>query len=207
MTLPVKIAYLESALEDGCQVGGVTLTHHSLGDLSLPTGQLVASDPFVCPEQEAFTQSLLPGTYPVTLSIAQIDDDQRLAFAILRVEAGAPVTWEMLTVGEQDPDELSEDEFFGYPVDAGTGCFMDRSVGKSLTAAMDADNDFCDTLFVEMEKTYRNTWSWLNHPLGAANLIAFSTGYGDGRYATYAGLDVAGKIVVIVTDFGAVTFV
>src|SRR6202012_2975853 len=157
MTLPVKIEYLESALEDGCQAGGVTLTHQSVGELSLPTGQLVASDPFVCPEQAPFVQPLPPGTYPVALSVAQIDDDQRVAFAILRLKPGSPVRWEMLTVGEQNTDELNEDEFFGYPVDAGIGCFMDRSVGKSLTAAMDADADFCDTLFVEMEKTYRNT--------------------------------------------------
>lgn len=56
----------------------------------------------------------------------------------------------------------------------------------------------------EMNKTYRHTWSWLNRKFADGNLVAFSSGYGDGMYATYAGLDQANEIAVIVTDFSVV---
>ena len=36
---------------------------------------------------------------------------------------------------------------------------------------------------------------------GDGNLIAFSSGLGDGLYATYAGLDSQGNVIVVVTDF------
>jgi hypothetical protein len=39
---------------------------------------------------------------------------------------------------------------------------------------------------------------------GGANLIAFSSGYGDGMYATYAGFDADGQVSVAVTDFNVI---
>jgi hypothetical protein len=56
----------------------------------------------------------------------------------------------------------------------------------------------------EMDKTYKHTWSWLNVKFGGGNLIAFSSGYGDGMYGTYAGRDSNGHICAVVTDFGVV---
>jgi hypothetical protein len=53
----------------------------------------------------------------------------------------------------------------------------------------------------EMKKTATDTWSWLNVPFGKGNLIAFSPGYGDGEYVTYAGLNAVGEVSVLVTDF------
>ena len=49
-----------------------------VGELSLPTGQLVAADPFVLwPEDaEAFTETVEPGSYPVSVSLVSwIDGD------------------------------------------------------------------------------------------------------------------------------------
>jgi len=53
----------------------------------------------------------------------------------------------------------------------------------------------------EMDKTYRDTWSWLNMKFGDGNLIAFSSGEGDGLYGTYAGFDSQGEVAIVVTDF------
>jgi hypothetical protein len=39
---------------------------------------------------------------------------------------------------------------------------------------------------------------------GEGNLIAFSSGYGDGAYATYAGYNANGELCAVVTDFGVV---
>ena len=65
------------------------------------------------------------------------------------------------------------------------------------------ENDrFFETMIAEMDKTYVHTWSWLDTALGDGNLIAFSSGYGDGLYATYAGFDADGEVSAVVTDFG-----
>ena len=59
-------------------------------------------------------------------------------------------------------------------------------------------------MIAEMDKTYRHTWSWLDMKLGGGNLIAFSSGYGDGSYASYAGFDSERHVSVVVTDFAII---
>jgi hypothetical protein len=202
MSLPVTREYLLSALQDGYQLNGMTLSHRHVGDLALPSGQLVACDPFVQPEKLPFNLSLPAGTVPVVLSIAHLKTDQRVAFAVVYFSKTLPEEWEMMIVGDQDPSTLKEDEFFGYGVDAGTGCFMDKSARQSLTQRMNEQQTFYEVLMAEMDKTQINTWSWLDMKFGDGNLIAFSSGYGDGLYATYAGRDSNGHVSVVVTDFG-----
>ena len=53
----------------------------------------------------------------------------------------------------------------------------------------------------EMKKTYVPTRDWviINTPKGSAAL--FSSGWGDGGYASYFGLDQNNEPVTLVTDF------
>jgi len=47
------------------------------------------------------------------------------------------------------------------------------------------------------------TWSWANittDPATGANVIGFSTGYGDGGYPVYAGIGRDGRVVAVVID-------
>ncbi len=201
MRLPVSPEYLEAALQDGYSVKNVKLVHRPVGDLLLPTGCLVACDPFVCPEAEPFSLSLPRGRFPVVLIIAEIAADQRVAFALVHFSPRTPVRWEMLTAGRQDISNLKDGEIFGYGVDSGTGCFMDSSASRLLNDAMRKDPAYYETLTKEMDKTYRDTWSWVDTKFGDANLVAFSSGYGDGLYATYVGFDSDNEISTIVTDF------
>jgi hypothetical protein len=200
MNLPISPEYLLRAL-DNCKVDGITLIHHRLGDLFLPTGELVACDPFVTPEAQPFKLMFPCGAFPVILSVAEIATDQRVAYATIRFKESAPVAWEMMTTGNHDASTLEAGHIFGYGVDSGTGSFMDRSAGELLSRKMAAETDFFETMMAEMDKTYRHTWSWLDMKFGRGNLIAFSSGYGDGVYATYAGFDSNGEVAVVVTDF------
>lgn len=209
-SLPVTTAYLAAALSDGVQIDNLRLTHHHIGDLWLPSGELVASDPFVSLEAQPFKVPLPRGAFAVVLSIAQIGagpeiaTDQRVAYAIVRFKQSHPVSWEMLTAGTQDLSTLKEGEIFGYPVDSGTGCFMDRAAARTLEKAFGEQESFFEVILAEMEKTYRHTWSWLDMKFGDGNLIAFSSGYGDGLYASYAGRDADDEVSVVVTDFAVV---
>ena len=180
MSLPVSQEYLEASLQDGFSQQSIKLVHHPIGELALPTGSLVACDPFMDPEAKPLSLNLPKGRFAVNLSIAETANDQRVAFAFVRFSAATPVRWQMLTTPRQDLSRLNDGKLFGYPVDSGTGSFMDRSTALLLSEAMRKTPDYYETLITEMEKIYRNTWSRLEVRFGEANLLAFSSGYGDG---------------------------
>ena len=114
------------------------------------------------------------------------------------------VRWEMALIPNQDQSTLGPNQFFGYPVDAGTGCFMDLSVATELSQRMNADDDWDSSLIAEIEKNRALGVSWLNTTIDidtGANLVAFSSGWGDGAYPSYWGYDDDENIVALVTDF------
>jgi hypothetical protein len=67
---------------------------------------------------------------------------------------------------------------------------------------------FCDRVIAEMEKNsfgkYPLTAGWANMKMSddiEANMIAFSSGWGDGGYASFWGYDALGNLTTLVTDF------
>jgi hypothetical protein len=199
---PFPDIYLAAALLDGFVLNDLKLVHHTAGDLRLPTGRLSACDPFTTEGRECFSLAFPHGTFPVVLVIAETSTDQRVAFAIVQFSVDAPARWEMLTTGNQDAATLKEGMIFGYPVDSGTGCFADFSILRQLADALAKDSTYFDKLNTEMEKSYRHTWSWLNTKVGDGNLVAFSSGYGDGVYGTYVGYNKQEEICCALSDFG-----
>jgi len=199
--------------DDGKQVntehGMVTLARHTAGDLVLSTGALVACDPFTAPDTDPFSLRLPPGTYSLILSVANYeDDDRRVAGAMLQISARQAVSWELALLPDQALSELEAGEIFGYGVDSGTGCFMDEDAAEILMSKMEADDAYFETIIAEMDKTYTDTWSWTNidmNPATRSNLIAFSSGMGDGFYASYIGRDADGNVASIITDFALFT--
>jgi hypothetical protein len=199
---------LSQAFVEGRKVkhgqGEAVMTIKPVGTLVMPTGRIVACDPLVSPEYEPFTLGVAPGRYPVLLSVAQLGTDQRVAYAMLRFAERDAARWEMALIPGQDVSQLAADHFFGYPVDAGTGCFIDAEAARVLLERL-KDEEYSERLIEEMDKNYVPTWSWLDECLDAAtgaNLIAFSSGWGDGAYASYFGYDEDGKVVNLITDFG-----
>jgi hypothetical protein len=192
-----------------------------IGNLSLPTGMIVASDPFLSWDVKPFRVKVTPGSYPVKLLIYTVEEDHyRVAFAKI-VFADQPATHWKLAIAD-DPQEgdvlhMEEGEIFGYGVDAGLGCFTDEETNKLYNKAMDSLttnnpnlNYYTDVLEKEFAKAEthplsENGGSWDNHfPIkgdSTHNVIMFSSGWGDGFYATYWGLSQSGDIVELITDF------
>lgn len=195
-------------------LGCITFKQYNLGNLVLNSGRLVACDPLVFPDSEPFAVSLPPGRYPVILSVAHIhknnerNPDERVAYAMLKLSQAPAIRWELATLSHQKISTLKEGEFFGYPVDSGTGCFMDEEAGKIIDDSIYSDetyeNSLIDKLECELEKNYKPTWCWAVFCVdrtSQANVIAFSSGWGDGIYASYLGYDAKDKISAVVTDF------
>lgn len=189
--------------------GIVTFKTHQIAELIVPSGFIVACDPFVYFDSVAFTIQIPVGNYPVILSVANFNNnDQRVAYAKLQISNEPTINWEMALLPNQDSTRLKEDEFFGYPVDAGIGCFMDAETAVVFLKKLEnevwgEEYSYSDFMMSEMEKNYVHTWDWGNFKLDEAigNLITFSSGLGDGVYPSYFGYDAHSNITSLVTDF------
>lgn len=205
MTILDYAALLQDGLEVRTDWGNANLKRHEIGELITPTGKIVACDPLVFPEAPAFTVQLSPGRYPVSLSVAHIGSDQRVAYASILIKAGHVHHWEMALLPGQDVASLEPDQVFCYGVDAGIGCFMDSKASQIFTERLNDDETYSEVLIGELDKTYVHTWSWANLEIDTetnANLIVFSSGLGDGCYASYFGFDEEHNPMILVTDFG-----
>lgn len=175
-----------------------------LGLLNLTTGKIVANDPLCFYETEPFEKTVKPGRYPVILYVQHIEDDRRVAFAEIRFTEKLPVGFELALIKGQDSEKLSEDEYYGYGVDSGTGGFMDELTCNEFVTLIEATDD---GMLPELEKalsdSYVYTYSTANYTLPGTdnNLTVFSSGYGDGCYPSYWGYDENGGLCCLITDF------
>ena len=175
------------------------------GDLVLPSGRVVAADVFFF-TTEPFTRTLPAGRYPVLLLSSARDPDVvgDVAAAMIRMAPGDPVTWEMALVPGEDPATLGSGEFFGYPVDSGTGAFASAEAVDRLMrdgAGEDYADQISDGLFPS-EGVYNQSVEVTVDAASGANVIGFPSGFGDGAYPSWFGLDAGGEPLVLLTDFG-----
>jgi hypothetical protein len=174
---------------------------YRLPDLWLATGEIAASDGFIMGRQP-FTRRVRPGRYPVTIAIAAFGDDERIAFAQTRFSDRPVVLWEMALLAGQDIATLEPGYSFGYPVDSGTGSFADPQAVQLINDASDPDMKFFKEISAEMDKVYRHTRAWVHIETPGGSAALFSSGFGDGVYSSYFGLDDSMEPVALVTDFG-----
>ncbi len=199
--------YLEKAYDNGFIHKGENgemyrLYTKEIGALKIIEGKIIACDPFLYDKDLPFDVSFPKGNFPVQLAIAKIATDERVAFSRIKFSEELPVSWAMALVAGQKLQDLKKDEIYGYGVDAGTGAFMDISGAKELKRFMAEKDDNYDVLINLMDKSYQHTRSWLNWESNQVNVMMFSSGYGDGFYASYIGYDKNGHICRLVTDFG-----
>ena len=141
-------------------IGNMAVDVLDIGTVHFPTGQIFACDPLVELEDTLpFLQTIPAGTYPVKICVVPSEQyGDRYACVKVEVSQEKPVRYELGMVGNEDLDEeLGEDEYFGFGVDAGMGCVADIQTqaafkaywAKRLEEDPDIDpyNDlFCDLL-------------------------------------------------------------
>ncbi len=203
--------------------GTLALPEEPIEPLTLPSGTIVACDPFVSLEgARSFSRTVEPGRYEARLSFSGPD----VALACIRFGQAAVARWEVATWAEPVPDEGVP----SYAVDSGTGCFVDAEVAahhvarereryeKAAATLRERGVDPQDVLawHVALEEELgeddllremgpelqRQRWASVVMDEGDRNLLAFRSGVGDGVYASYWGLDERGRAAVLITDFG-----
>ncbi len=195
-------SHVDVDAERGDEVWPVRLIH--LGSIDLPDGRLVACDPYVADAQEQpFSTRLRPGSHDVFVARSTVGPGHERNAAAIILSTGAVVRrWEMAVTAAADIGTLeSGDSYFGYGVDAGTGCFASPEAQRAATATLGADGGMLEDAL---------SLALLSAPLeavvaapsaGEPSLAVFQTGWGDGYYPTWLGIDEAGEVSVVVTDF------
>ncbi|WP_343717399.1 DUF4241 domain-containing protein [Inquilinus sp.] len=174
------------------------------GDIEIPSGRIVVCDPFACEPGIPFTKAVPTGRFPVQLAVTRTPSgEQRVAYARILFSARPAVRWEMALPPGESLDGSQTDYNFGFPVENGTGSFMDAAVqGPYLAAAADPSTKRQLTAALNAHQTSGVTW--LVRPFGPGSVAMFSTGFGDGYYISYFGLDDAGRIVSLTADLGVI---
>lgn len=180
------------------------IEYRNLGDLVVTSGKLIACDPWFCEEDAYFVETVSPGRYPVIVAVAHINTDQRVAFAAVIFQDRPIVKWQNAIF---NGEEVPVGEIICYCVDSGMGCFMDVDAIAPFSKHFDVAGTDEDPIMVELwdKGHYVDTWSWANccfNQETGTNIIAFSSGWGDGGYPSYFGYTENGEIACLLTEFG-----
>lgn len=191
-----------------------------IGKVNLSSGKIIACDPlaYMYDDQVTpFIQTVKPDKYKVSLLI--IKDEERISIAKISFSDKEPKRYELAVTGEEDLSEVEEGEFFGYPVDAGMGCFCDYDAAKKYfeyenkleeESGGDFDNRYDDLFSDLLEDNAKNNpkyqseyGDWLNWnvPESDSNIVLFTSGYGDGYYPSYFAYDENDNICALYTIF------
>ena len=170
-------------------VGNMGVDVLDIGTIHFPTGVIFACDPLVDLEDTPpFMQTIPVGTYPVKICVVPSEKyGDRYACIKVEISGEKPVRYELGITGSEDlEEELNEEDYFGFCVDAGMGCIADIQTqaafkeywNKRLEEDSDIDpyNDlFCDLLEKNAEahpKYQEKHGDWLLD-IGAGQIDAF----------------------------------
>jgi len=173
------------------------------GKLKLLSGRIISTDPILLYDDECYSEHVKQGTYTVNIYVGKAEKRKKQTVAAeLRINENVPVKWEMALLEGESAKGFSYDEFMGYEVENGLGCFMDEKVMEMLdimseeelndyeirvkNAVMQSDSS-CADIIMDEEK--------------GLNIIAFASGWNEGTFPTYYGFDKNNKLSRLVTDF------
>ncbi|HEX8697917.1 MAG TPA: ankyrin repeat domain-containing protein, partial [Myxococcaceae bacterium] len=165
--------------------------------MRLPSGRLVAQDPYMNGE-DPFEEPVPAGYHRVYVSTVWLDGgSERVAGAMVafhddalqRVQRGE-LRWQAArrkVEGRSDP--------FRFGVDYATAAFMDEEVARWLSK----NDPGRESISAWLEMAGRGTGVDVRGTGG--NLVAFSSGAGDGVYVSWWGMDAEGRRACLVIDF------
>jgi hypothetical protein len=173
------------------------------GELNLPTGRIISTDPILMYDDECYAEHVKPGTYTVYIYIGKTENRKKQTIAAeLRVNDNYPVKWELALFKGESSKGFGYDEFMGYEVENGLGCFMDESVMKILDVMSEKELDIYERAVKDaVMKSEYSCAEMLIDKKNGGNIVIFASGWNEGIFPTYYGFDKDGKLARLVTDF------
>jgi hypothetical protein len=183
------------------------IERHQVTEVVLSSGHVVGCDPLVsATDTEPFTVTVTPGRYPLVAWVAVLltdaaERDRRVAALQLVIRDEPVAEWTMALPAGNDLSSLGEDEFFGYPVDAGVGTLADVD---ALDALALWDDDETEDVFIPVDAPLAPVPGLVDAVTDdetGANVAIVYSGWGDGCYPTFVGYTASGEVAAFVTDF------
>jgi hypothetical protein len=189
----------EAGTEFELTVGGrAPVKLRDAGELNLPSGEVIASDPSWLPSWQRldiapYTVAVPPGRYPVSLAVLNLQGADLVAGARLAVSDRPVVAWEGALRPGEDPASLQPGEYFGVGVDIANAGFMDAVALPYMAEQEDKGGEDFRVLMTQLSAQRTD-------PSTGANYIAFNTGYGDGHYPVWIGRAEDSSVACFVMD-------
>lgn len=211
-----RAAWLYEALTSGrihdlSEPGGADrpVVLESIGTLALPDGSFAAADTYSWdPAPKPFEQRLSADRVEVTAARVVVGEDHdRVAALVLQAGSNPIARWDIATMPGEDVSTLGLEGFFGYGIDGGTVTIGSPEALRVAARVMTADelkltDPLSRAIFADGLGT--RGAAVVAPEEGAEPVAVCSTGWGDGAYATWLGLDAGGDLVVAVCDFNLI---
>lgn len=184
--------------------GKANLNKINIGTLKLKTGKLIATDPILLYDDQAFDIKVKSGDYPVSAYVADFENGEKMtALSKIEFSKEIPVKWTMALYDGENSNNLKSDEFLGFDVENGICAYMDESVMEELDMLFEDDLEKYENLVHSSVKFSKKSFSHKDIPYGKnnCNILAFSAGWKEGTFPSYFGYDKNNKVCCLVTDF------
>lgn len=173
------------------------------GKIKLLTGKIIATDPILLYDDECYSEHVKPGIYSVNIYVGKAEKRKKQTIAAeIKFSNKEPVKWEMALLEGESAKAFGLDEFMGYEVENGLGCFMDEKVMEMLDLLSE---DELDDYEIRIKDTVRNSdcscADIIMDEKSGLNIIVFASGWNEGTFPTYCGFDENNKLSRLVTDF------
>lgn len=204
------------------EIAGKTLAIMDIGSCDLPSGKVLVRDPLVYlsnHNERPYFLTAPTGRYQTEICVVKSDgeDCDRYAAVRLRFSEKRAVRFYEALIGNENLDTLEDGDYFGFCVDAGLGCICDEMLHRIYCDWDEQwrkdhpDDNPYDGYFASLfEENYRNHpeyqrkgGDWLNWqvPETEYHMPIFQSGFGDGTYPVYWGIDEDGAICQLVIQF------
>jgi len=170
-----------------------------IGKIKIETGKIIVGDPITMSDAEPYKQVFPIGNFPVELAYSCCSNGKSVAYSRIKFSNQEVMKWTFALFPDQAEINLIDTTFYCFGVDAGMAIFIDEKVNMELTKR----NAEWYLLFNKMEQV---NYTGFIHSFENRNLAMFSTGYGDGCYGVYIGLDKDNKICRLLVDFAIVNW-
>jgi len=172
-----------------------------LGAISFPSGRVAPKDPMMSDIGCELDRQIPRTQGKIEAAVARFDSgDERVAFVRIRFTREIARRHKLaLRLNYRGHESWME----AYPVDSGNGGFIDFEAQAAVEQMLETQEDpAIQALYADLESRRKNTWSWANvEMLPGIRLLVVSSGWGDGGYSTYYGLNDADEVISLVTDF------
>lgn len=194
------------------------MKHHVMGKCPFPTGRIITADPLCYLQSHKNilfkSKKIKPGNYIIDISIVISKDyGLRISGARLKITSKVATKYEPAFCERKG----KETDINGFGVEAGMGCFCDESAAKSYWKFLDGwykehkNGNIYDDYFAELfKKSYEENpdlqreggdfLMWTN-PNDGSMIPMFASGFGDGFYEDFWGIDEEGELCELVTIF------